>query len=171
MASRHPALKTPIAEFYETAACVCLDRHHTTPTTFLLALRVDQETVQVNWEPQDDETRRAWANEIDTTEAGAYACVIAAVELLTGMVAVRRAEGGTGADFYIGPPGAGREDLEDCLRLEVSGVDRGTPEQVARRLDQKIGQVIRGRSDLPAYAGVVGFRSKQILLSQVEEAA
>src|SRR5687767_7780904 len=171
MAARHPALKSPIAEFYQTAACVCLDRHHIPPTPFALALRDNRETVEVSWAPQDDATRGAWANEIDTTEAGAYACVIAAVELLTGMVAVRRAEGGTGADFYIGPPGSGAEDLEDCLRLEVSGLDKGTPDQIARRLEQKIGQATRGSSNLPAFAGVVGFRYKEILIAPVEDAA
>ena len=29
----------------------------------------------------------------------------------------------TGADYYVAPPGNSPEDLEDCLRLEVSGVD------------------------------------------------
>jgi len=170
MAARHPALKSPIAEFYETAACICLDRHHVTPTAFDVVFN-DRRSINVEWNPQDEATRRAWANETDTTEAGAYACVIAAVELLTGMVAVRRAEGGTGADFYIGPPGSGVDDLEDCLRLEVSGSDLGTSAQIAHRLAQKIGQATRGRSNLPAFAGVVGFRNKEILVAPVEDAA
>jgi hypothetical protein len=68
----------------------------------------------------------AWANETDATEAGAYGCVIATVELLRDLFAVRRAETGTGADYYVGPRGAAQDDLENCFRLEVSGVSDGT---------------------------------------------
>ena len=46
----------------------------------------------VEWETTDERTKHGWANETDTTEAGAYACVLAAVELFDGLLAVRRAE-------------------------------------------------------------------------------
>jgi len=81
--------------------------------------------VLTEWEATDDRTKHAWANEIDATEAGAYACVLAAVELTSGMVAVYRAETKTGADYYIVPAGNSVDDLENCLRLEVSGINKG----------------------------------------------
>ena len=84
-------------------------------------------------------------------------------------MAVRRAETKTGADYYIGPVGTQVEDLEDCLRLEVSGVNRGQPAAVTRRLDQKLRQALAGTSNLPALAGVVGFEARVICLSRVEE--
>ncbi|HEY7617774.1 MAG TPA: hypothetical protein VH744_13295, partial [Terriglobales bacterium] len=56
-------------------------------------------------------------------ESGAYACALAATELARGYVAVGRAETRTGADYYIALSGQIIEDLEDCLRLEVSGTD------------------------------------------------
>lgn len=171
MAERHPGLKSPIAEFYATAACVCLDRHHSSPIDVLVRHNPEIAIAEMEWAAQDESTALAWANEIDTTEAGAYACIRAAVELMTGMVAVRRAETGSGADYYIGPPGSGEEDLEDCLRLEVSGTDRGTVEQISRRLSQKLEQARRGDSDVPAMAGVIGFLAQQVHIAFVEEAA
>lgn len=123
----------------------------------------------VTWELTGERVKGAWANETDTTEAGAYACVLAAVELLYGMVAVRRAETRTGADYYIALPGTRADDLENLIRLEVSGVDRGTPSDVVRRLNDKLEQAARGNRNLPAIAGVVGFRARLIRLEHLEE--
>jgi hypothetical protein len=109
----------------------------------------------------------AWANAIDATEAGAYGCVIAGVELLRGVFAVRRAETGTGADYYVGPADSGIEDLEECSRLEVSGVRDGDFRDVSRRLTEKVEQARRGKSNLPALAGVMGFSARLLLVSDV----
>lgn len=128
------------------------------------------ETVRtmVQWETTDERARSAWANDIDATEAGAYVCALAAVELTGGLVAIRRAETGTGADYYIGPSDQPFDDLEGCLRLEVPGIDRGTAAAVTRRLQQKIEQAAASNSNLPAMAGVVGFRAQLIQLKVVE---
>ena len=123
----------------------------------------------VEWEPPDERVKNAWANEIDATEAGAYACVLAAVELSDGLVAVRRAETGSGADYYIASPGTNADDLEDCIRLEVSGVDHGNTTAVNRRLRNKLEQMAAGNSNLPAIAGVAGFQAGIILLARLEE--
>jgi hypothetical protein len=90
------------------------------------------------------------------------------VELEEGLVAVRRAETGTGADYYIGRPDQGQDDLEDCLRLEVSGTDAANRAGVAQRLRIKIEQAAGGNSNLPAKAGVVGFQARLIMLCDVE---
>ena len=113
-------------------------------------------------------TRGAWANETDATEAGASACALAAVELTAGLVAGRRAETGTGADDYVAPPGASPDDLEGCLRPEVSGVDRGPAPVVRQRLDAKLRQAAAGNGNLPALAGVVGFKARPIAVSELE---
>lgn len=77
-------------------------------------------------------------------------------------------EHGSGADYYIGPPGAGEFDLEDCVRLEVSGLDKGNEREVIQRLLEKVQQARDGQSSLPAVAGVVGFRSKVLMVRDVE---
>jgi hypothetical protein len=126
-------------------------------------------SVAVEWEGTDDRTRAAHANEIDATEAGAYACVLAAVELAMRMVAIHRAETATGADYYVAPAGSTVADLEAALRLEVSGVDRGSVAAVAHRLNTKLEQAAMGASNLPALAGVVGFKARLIMLRPVPE--
>lgn len=168
MESRHPGLTREIAAYYRQAAHVCLDRHHQSPAVFAVC---DRETadVEVIWSATTGQVKAAWANAIDATEAGAYACALAAVQLARGHVAVRRAETGTGADYYIGPPGSGRDDLEDCVRLEVSGVDRGNRQRLDARLADKTKQARAGASRCPAVAAVVGFEAKTIVLSDVAE--
>ena len=83
---------------------------------------------------------------------------------------MRRAETGTGADYYIGPPGSGVSDLEDCIRLEVSGLDAGDQGEVRKRLLQKVEQVREGSGSLPALAGVIGFAARLLLVRDVSEA-
>jgi hypothetical protein len=168
LAERHEGLTPRIAEYYAEAARVCLDRHHQPPVDFRIENAGTTLDATTEWFPPDDRTRRAWANETDATEVGAYACSLAAVELAAGLVAIHRAETKTGADYYVAPPGTSLEDLEGCLRLEVSGVDRGGPSVVAQRLRVKLEQAARGQSNLPAMAGVVGFGARIILLSQLE---
>src|SRR5229473_1865894 len=136
MDQRHRALTPPIAGSYKEAAEVCLSRHHLSPLELTLSDNGTETPGELAWSQPDQRALGAWANAIDATEAGAYGCVIAGVEEIRGLFAVRRAETGTGADYYIGPSGAGVTDLEDCLRLEVSGVDAGDRRDVTRRLLQ-----------------------------------
>jgi hypothetical protein len=168
LSARHPGLTDAVASYYTEAARVCLDRHHQSP----IGLQIDNSgtglSTSVEWEATDERTRNAHANEIDATEAGAYACVLAAVELATRMVAIHRAETATGADYYIAPAGTTAADLEAALRLEVSGVDKGSPAAVNRRLSVKLEQAAMGASNLPALAGVVGFRARLIMLQPVQ---
>jgi hypothetical protein len=166
---RHRALTVPIAGGYEEAASVCLQRHHTPPVDVTLADNGTRSSASVDWIPPDERTRDAWANETDATEAGAYACIIAGVEALRDLYAVRRAETGTGADYYIAPAGRGVDDLEDCLRLEVSGVDHGDEKEVLKRLSAKVRQARAGSSSLPAIAGVVGFGARLLAVQDVSE--
>ena len=87
----------------------------------------------------------------------------------TSLVAVGRAETLTGADYYVAPQGSMPGDLEGCLRLEVSGVDSGSNTVVGRRLKNKLAQARRGLSDLPAIAGVAGFRARLVLLADLPQ--
>ncbi len=168
MEQRHPGLTKAIANSHAEAARVCLDRHHRSPTDFDLDRNGTRSAAVVKWHSPDARTCDAWANEIETTEAGACACVLAATELTDDLVAVRRAETRTGADYYIAPKGTAPDDLEDCRRLEVSGVDRGSENTINQRLRTKLKQAAAGNSNLPALAGVVGFSARLIILSDLE---
>lgn len=169
MADRHQALTPSLAESYLEAARVCLDRHHVSPKEFTLENNRVESIARVEWEVTDSRVQAAWANADDATRDGAYAFAIAATELLRGMVAVRRAETRTGADYYIALSGQDLEDLENCFRLEVSGTHSDKSE-VKRRLRVKLDQARQGNSNLPALAAVIGFRVQLILLQTVDEA-
>ena len=171
MDQRHRALTPAVANNYREAADVCLSRHHHPPVQITLSDNGAESVAELTWVVPDARIQDAWANTRNTTEAGAYCCVIAAVEELRGFVAVRQAETGTGADYYVGLSGAGQHDLEDCFRLEVSGVDAGDHREVTRRLLEKVQQAAGGDSSLPALAGVVGFSARLLMLRDVAEVA
>ena len=167
LAQRHLGLTPALGEAYGEAARVCLDRHHESPVDFVIHDQSAARSVEVNWARADERCRAAYANEIDTTEWGAYACALAATELNRSWFALRRAETKTGADYYIAPLGTPVDDLEHCVRLEVSGTDRGTPSDVDVRLLQKVAQALAGKSNLPALATVVGFKARKIAMRDV----
>jgi len=167
LAKRHPGLTPALAESYLEAARVCLDRHHKPPQEFTLKNRASEQQALVEWESPGERSRRAWANINDATRDGAYACALAATELSLGLFAIRRAETLTGADYYIAPSNNLIIDLEDCLRLEVSGTNLDIYE-VQRRLNIKVKQAQEGKSNLPALAAVVGFKVKLISMRSVE---
>ena len=169
MHERHRALTPAIADSYEEAAAVCLSDSHTPPVDIVLHDNGTASEARLTWTLPDSRVMGAWANTTDATEDGAYGCVIAGIELLRSLFAVRRAETGTGADYYIGPAGSGIEDLENCSRLEVSGVRLGDFKEVSRRLLEKLEQARRGNSNLPALAGVMGFSAKVLLVRDIVE--
>ena len=103
------------------------------------------------------------------TMNGAYGVSLAAVEVEAQLVAVRRAETLTGADWYVAPMGTEPDDLESCFRLEVSGVNIGGRSVVDARLQQKIAQTRRGTSNLPAIAAVVGFKERAVAIQKVSD--
>jgi hypothetical protein len=152
--------------FFEAAA-VCLDRHHSSPTVLAITSDGGASQYQVDFPKPDARTLAAWANDIDTTEIGAYGVCLAAVEVEEKLVAVSRAQTLTGADWYVSPVGSPVDDLENCFRLEVSGTDAGGPGAVQTRLKQKIEQARRGSSNLPAIATVVGFKERAVAIKRV----
>lgn len=168
LAERHYGLTSAIGEGYTEAARICFNRHHKSPVDVSLLDDGEESAARVRWKKPTKRELGAWANEIDATEAGAYGVAIAACELSCGLYAVHRAETKTGADYYLRASSGPTEDLEDCFRLEVSGVDRGSASDVGQRLRQKLEQAERGKSNLPAIAGVVGFLECLVLLESLE---
>jgi hypothetical protein len=164
---RHPGLTPSLAGVLEEAACVCLSRYHTSPVLLDLRYAAREEQLALPFQEPTARTRRAHANEIDTTELGAYGVSIATLEAVAGLVTVSRAETLTGADWYVAPSGAPVDDLEQCLRLEVSGIGRGPISSIASRLREKLAQAARGHSNLPALASVVGFEAHAIAISRL----
>ena len=147
-----------------------MDKHHEPPKEFILENDKNESVTRVDWDVTDDRTKAAWANSDDATRDGAYAFAIAAIELLRGMFAIRRAETLTGADYYIAPTNQQADDLEGWFRLEVSGTNSNKSD-AKRRLRIKLEQAKNGKSNLPAIAAVVGFKVHLILVQTVDEAS
>jgi hypothetical protein len=169
LGERHPGVTKALGDAYTEAACVCLSRHHESPIDVEAEYRAEGTECVLPWDPPTPPVLRAHANVTDATEQGAYAVSFAAVEALAGLVAVRRAETLTGADYYVAPVGADIDDMETCLRMEVSGVDAGGESAVRARLRQKLRQTENGRSNLPALAAVIGFRERLIAIAHMGE--
>lgn len=166
---RHIGLTVSLAGTFTEAASVCLNRHHVSPVEMAVYRNASSNNRLVEFDKPNNHTLNAWANDIDTTECGAYGVCLAAVEVEEGLVAVRRAETLTGADWYVAPIGTDPEDLENCFRLEVSGIDSGGRPVVKTRLNQKVDQTRRGASNLPAIASVVGFKVLTIAIQKVSD--
>lgn len=81
----------------------CLSRHQESPTDFQLEDDQEAMTITLLWEPPSPQTRLAWANTTDATEARAYACALAAIAHTRELSAIQRAETRTGSDYYIAP--------------------------------------------------------------------
>ena len=166
---RHVGLTQSLSGTFFEAASVCLGRHHDSPVDIAITHTKGESVRAAEFQKPDVRMSNAWANDIDTTEFGAYGVCLAAVELEESLVAVRRAETLTGADWYVAPIGTSIEDLEGCLRLEVSGIDAGGKSVMETRLKKKVEQTKRGASNLPAIASVVAFKERAIVIQRVGE--
>ena len=164
---RHVGLTSALGDTFYEAASVCFDRHHNSPIDVEIVTNNAKNTCKLEFLKPNNRVLNAWANNIDTTESGAYGICLAAVESEEKLIAVKRAETLTGADWYIAPAGTVLDDLENCYRLEVSGVDAGSKTEIEYRLKQKVEQTKKGSSNLPAIASVVGFKEKIVLIRMV----
>jgi hypothetical protein len=170
LSDRHLGVTSALASSYYEAACVCLDRHHISPQDVAVLDDDSADVAAIVWEASDRRMRNAWANKDDATEAGAYCLALASAETTRGLVAVARAQGRTGVDYYLGPADGRLEDLEASIRLEVSGTDEGSLSTIRSRLRQKLEQAGRVDSNLPALATVVGFALLRIESADIESA-
>lgn len=167
LAQRHPGVSEGIAQAYDEAARVCLGRHHEPPQTFVIKGDSKQLECIADWDTATSREKRAWNNTIDATEWGACGVALAAIELMFGLVAVARAETGTGADYLLDTPGKPFDNIEECLRLEISGMDRANASDLNDRVRRKINQTRRGKASQPARTAVVVFQSLIVAMSEV----
>jgi len=164
---RHPGVTRALGRSYCEAASVCLEKFHTRPKASEIVVDGAQRTVPLDWRPANRRRiRAAFANATDATRDGAYAVALAAVDFAYGWVAVRRAETLSGADYYLATVNEHGSELEDAIRLEVSGTLSGR-NVVKRRVADKRHQLLRGTSNLPGLAAVVSFKDAVIEMQMV----
>jgi hypothetical protein len=173
---RHPGMAKEIADNLAVNAAVCMERHSRSPRTW--SVRADQDhpiDYVTSWEMPTPAQVRACANQDDATRDGAYGLALAAIDVHLGYVALRRAEGRTGVDFYVIPAGtevSPSPDLDierdDLVGFEVSGISDDTDSMLRTRVNRKIEQVRSGKLPFQSIVGVVGFRSARIVFRRVE---
>lgn len=166
----HPGLSEPKALAMCAAACVCLHRHHRSPTK--LDVKIDDAPGSkhaVTWAAPTVRDRSSNSNAIDATCEGAYAVALMCLERSLDLVAIGRAEQGSGADWYVAPPGCGLDEtgepnLDDpaILRLEVGGHDHRPG--LSYELKLKVQQLQAGASAVPGIAAIIGFRKARVLI-------
>ena len=123
----------------------------------------------VAWAAPTVRDHNANRNASDASCEGGYAVALMCLERRLDLVAVGRAEQGTGADWYVAPPGrgvdeAGEPNLDDptILRLEVGGHDHRP--SLPYELKLKVRQLQVGASTVPGIAAIIGFKKAQVLI-------
>ena len=168
LAEAQPRLDSQLMTTFGQAASVCLDRHHVLPILLTVVEDEYRNEAELKWNPSTDAAKSSWGQQNDTVEWGAVGVTLAFLGTARGLIATRRAQRGSGADYYVAPPDGAVEDLEGVVRLEISGVDRDERTEIERRLKRKVQQLRDGETNSPGIAVVVGFRAKSILLATLE---
>lgn len=113
--------------------------------------------------------RNSNRNAKDATCEGAYAVALMCLERKLELVAVGRAEEGSGADWYVAPPGLGLDEMGEpnpddpaTLWLEVGGHDHRP--SLPYELKLKVRQLQAGASAVPGIAAVIGFKMARVLI-------
>lgn len=170
LSARHPGLSETKALGLCAAASVCLHRHHRSPTK--IDMRIDATLTSehsVTWTAPTVRDRNANRNGTDATCDGAYAVALMCLDHGLDLVAIGRAEQGSGADWYVAPPGrgideAGEPNLDDpaIFRLEVGGHDHRP--SLPHELKLKVRQLQLGASTVPGVAAIIGFKKARVLI-------
>lgn len=166
-------LTPAVGESFAEAASVCLQgQNHSSPAAMELHHRRTQtkSTIMVTWRSADDTVRRTWNDPIEATEYGACGIAALIVRELKGLSIVRRSARGTGFDFWLGETvstESGGSLFQESARLEVSGVLRGSPAIISRRVRQKRRQAMKSAGTLPASVVVVEFNKPQSRIGEL----
>ncbi len=138
------------------AGAVCMESQQHEPGVALVVTGSTTGTHRLQWEPPNVQARLTWRNDIDATESGAAGVALLLARRLLGYVTTRRSRHGTGFDYWLGRDFDG-DPMQDEVRLEVSGIRRGSSANVDRRVREKLNQMNRGKAAVPGYAIVVEF--------------
>jgi hypothetical protein len=153
-------------DFFSQAAAVCFDnQNHSLGVTFKVEGDLSAE-FQLFWKPVTEQMKNSGYDMQYTTEAGAYCLAILMMQKLTEYKVIRQSQKGTGFDFWLGDK---KDDypFENKARLEISGILKGTQNQINQRINQKIAQTKQSNGlKLPAYIAVAEFGTPQLQMKK-----
>jgi len=157
-----PALTAAVGSAMTEACMICFEEQSHKSGVELIVRGSFEEIFTVTWPGRvTDNMRRFWRDEDEATEYAAYGIALLLIEELTGYTAFERANKGLGFDFWLGydhyPVTRFDPSVQHRARLEVSGIRRGSKQQVATRVKQKKTQTDVSNGEYPAFIVVVEF--------------
>ena len=156
LSNGYPALTPAAGGRLAEAASVALERHkHQNPVTLkargAFVVQFALEYFKIN-----DQMRRTYGDPDENTEEGACGIALLLLINLTNHTVVRRSRKGTGVDYFLGD--ANDFLFQNTARLEVSGIGKGTEQEIKRRVREKKTQTEQSDAlTIPAYVVIVEF--------------
>ena len=171
-----PGLTPTAGRHLAEAAAVCLSSQGHQPGTVLMVRGLIEQAPEIIWPEVTPQMARTYNDLQEATEDGACAVAILLMRTFTRLTVILRSRKGTGIDYWLGAPIAGKTEepvvFQNTARLEVSGILRGTQQQMAARMRQKRAQVQRSDGTrLPAYTVIVEFSGPHALTERIHESA
>ncbi|HEY9405796.1 MAG TPA: hypothetical protein VIQ24_24310 [Pyrinomonadaceae bacterium] len=118
------------------------------------------EDVEVRFPAVTQKMRKSWKDLREAVDHGASGVAILLMREMTNLTVIERSVTGTGFDYWLGPEDSDDDDLifQDMVRLEISGINSGTRQELRRRVKDKLTQTEQSDSwGLTAYVVVVEF--------------
>jgi hypothetical protein len=166
------ALTRAAGQSLSEAAAVCLaNQGHQAETTLQVFGEYTVAMLLIRSEV-DERMRRCYNDLQEATEAAACAVAILLMRKLGGFTVVERSAKGLGVDYWLG--GDARTEplpFKKIARMEVSGILRGSDNDIRARLAQKIKQLERVVDKLPAYVVVVELNRPEAWVTKYESNA
>ncbi|MEI8033758.1 MAG: hypothetical protein WCH05_10510 [Chlorobiaceae bacterium] len=154
-----PGITPEVGAALAQACMVCLHHKGHGDQVVLTVKGAHTRTFCLRWHPQDvtDQVLRTWNDLQEATEDGAACLACLLVLELTEYTIIERSRKKTGFDYWLG-----RNDDAQLFnrdgRLEVSGILKGTDQQIKKRVNIKVKQTSpTAHLGLPALAIVVEF--------------
>jgi hypothetical protein len=133
LAEGFPGITPIFGQALSEAASVCLDQQgHSSPTSMTVRGALDV-MAQISWHSPNDQARRCWADDQETTEQGAYGVASVLVPEISDFTVVERSKKGTGFDYWLGEKGEESLLFQGKARLEVSGIRSGSNTEAPHR--------------------------------------
>ncbi len=109
----------------------------------------------------NEQMKRTWGDEEDATEQGAYGIAFMVASKEMHVKAIEKSRKKTGIDYWLGTEV--NFLFQNKVRLEVSGIRKGTHQQLNQRFDSKMTQSEKSDyTNLPAFIVVVEFNQPKI---------
>ncbi len=152
--------------FLAEGASICLE-HHAHPQQVSLPVEgMITKSFLLSRLKVDQLSKNSFADLQEALEYGAMGVAVTLIHDQMGYTVIRSWKG-TGFDFWAGEK---KDDylFENKLKVEVSGILKGTDAQIKKRLEEKLQQTTRSASlGLPACAVIVEFSNPKTLTGSI----